>query len=1085
MRRFLSLFTVLMLCGVLAYAQSRVVSGRVTDENGNPVPFATVTVNGTRTGLSADANGQYTIRVKDGEVLSISGTGYVATNVNVGTLTNITTVLQKDAKNVLTEVVVTSAFQTKRAARSTASNVQFVSGEQLAVVRQTNVNDALAGKIAGAQVRSQSVAKLGTDETVVRLRGENGLGVGSGPIYVVDGTIVPSANDINNDDVENITVLQGPASAALFGPDGANGAIVITTKRAKKNTSNIEINSGVTFDEVYVLPQYQNAYAGGSGQNMFRFTYVAGMPEGWKALDGKYYHNYDDDASWGPRMVGQEYIPWYAWYAGSEYSFKTAKLTPQPNNIKDFYNTGVTSTNNVSFAKATDNTNFRVSYTNLDIKGLIPNSYLKRNTLNANFSADLTPRFTVSTSINYINQKRNAESDDNYSNASSGSFGQWFHRELDMNIMKELRYLTTPSGVYANWNHGNPETYSTSNPDKFYKSNYWINPYVYFDKVKNYNSRDRLFGDASVSYKITNDLKAKATYRRQQLTTNGYNIYPTELQVSGIQVGFNPYAQTTAEGALAAYQTGQSYSVRQYYEGLLSYNHKFKDFAVNANGGFVIYKSSARSFNANTSGGLIIPNVYSLANSVNPLRNAGSLQLETITEYKSRALFISGDVGYKNFAFLEGTYRRDYASAEPKNFYIETKSAGASFVFSDLIKAKNILSYGKIRASVGQVLNSLGAYELGTYYTITDNYGVNSIMTVPNTFPDATLHGAVNNEKEIGMELRFLKNRIGISGTYWTRVNKDFPVSVTVPQSTGISQTRLNAGEISKKGIDLQFNAQIFKSKNFDWNLTATWGRLLENKVVSIYPGITRLVSANGSYGPTTSNPISAWTVSEIGQEWGQLHGTGIKRINGQPVLNSDGLYVSQADVNYGSVLPDYTGGVQSSFNIFKNFIVNVNIDFSYGGKFFSLADYWGTFSGLTQRTATLNDKGNSIRDAVADGGGVHVFGVDGTGKPVDYYVEAQDYFQQYYTSKISEANVYDLTFVKMRELSFGYRVPVEKMRIGKFLKNATLSVTARNPWLIYRKAKDFDPSEISAVQGEEGQFPGTRSIGFNLKLGF
>jgi hypothetical protein len=232
MRRFLSLFTMLMLCGVLAFAQSRVVTGKVTDVDGNPVSFASVKVKGTPTGVSADANGNYSLRVNPNDVLVISGASFKTTEVPVGTQNVLNTVLEVGGTTELKEVVVTGAFGIKRTGRSTASNVQNLTGDQVNTIRQTNVNNALAGKVAGAQVRSQSVAKLGA-ETTVRLRGENGFGLGAGALYVVDGTIMPSGADINPDDVEDYSVLQGPAAAALFGADGKDGAIVITLKRAK------------------------------------------------------------------------------------------------------------------------------------------------------------------------------------------------------------------------------------------------------------------------------------------------------------------------------------------------------------------------------------------------------------------------------------------------------------------------------------------------------------------------------------------------------------------------------------------------------------------------------------------------------------------------------------------------------------------------------------------------------------------------------------------------------------------------------------------------------------------------------------
>ena len=1081
-----------MLCGVLAFAQSRVVTGKVTDIDGNPVSFASVKVKGSPTGVSADANGAYSLRVNPNAILVISGAGFKETEVPVGSQNVLNTVMEKGGIDIK-EVVVTSAFGIKRTARSTSSNVQSLTGDQVNTIRQTNVNNALAGKVAGAQVRSQSAAKLGA-ETTIRLRGENGLGSGGGRVlnelgqtvdrtalFVVDGTIMPSNADINPDDVEDISVLQGPAAAALFGPDGSNGAVVITLKRAKKGAKGIglEINSGIQFDNVYIVPDYQNSYAGGANGDLALYTYKPNHPAAWKALDGKYYHDYSDDASWGPRMVGQEHIPWYAWYPGHEYSYKTTKLTPQPTNVRDFWETGVTRTTNVAFSKATDALNMRVSYTNLDIKGITPTEYLRRHTLNANLTADLSTRFILGVNFNYIAENKNTESDDGYSNQSTGTFGQWFHRDLDMNKLRELRTITSPEGVFASWNKNNPDAYTSTNPAKSYGGNYWYNPYQYFDNINNQIRRDRIFGDVSLTYKINNDLKIKATYRKNQLTSNSEVIYKSELEKSANQMSFNPY-----EGnAFASYGTEQTFSDRQNYEGLLSYSKKIKSFQVNANGGFDILKTTFRRVNANTVGGLSAPGLYALANSKNAINYGNTRQ-----NFARRGLFIRADVGFRNFLFLEGSYRRDYASSEPPNSYIDSKSGGLSFVFSDLIrKVVPFISYGKIRGSVGELLNTLAPGQRNALYTIeTQQYNGNILTSTPNNLPDPSLVGAVNTEKEIGLEMRFLKNRLGFSVTYWDRTNKSFPVNVTVPGSTGYGVLSINAGEIAKKGWDITGFIKPVQSKNLDWEITATWGYLTKNQVVSIYPGLTRLTVASGAF----SGSSAAYTVNEVGQPWGQMFGGGIKRINGVPQLvtaagSTQGQFIREADTKFGSVLPKYTGGVQNTFNIFKNFTVNVNIDYSVGGKFFSLSDHWGTYSGLTARTAELNDRGIPLRDPVADGGGVHVFGVDATGKAVDYYVDGQTYFHQFRSNNIAETHIYSLSFVKLRELSLGYRLPVEKLGIGKYVRTAVFSVVSRNPWLIWSEDKGFDPSEISNVFGEDGQLPGTRSVGVNLKLGF
>lgn len=1057
-----------MLCGALAFAQTRVVTGKVTDVEGNPVSFASIKIKGSPVGVSADANGAFSLKVKTGDVLVMSAASFKAAEVPVGTQNVLNTVLEPSTTGELKEVVVTSAFGTKRAARSTASNVQNVSGEQLTTVRQNNINNALAGKVAGAQVRSQASGKLGA-ETVVRLRGENGFGVSGGPIYVVDGTIIPSSNDINPDDVEDVTVLQGPAASALFGPDGSNGAIVINTKRAKRGSQNVgvELNSGIQFDKIYITPNYQNSYAGGADGDFTKYIWKPGQPVAWKALDGKFYHDYSDDASWGPRIAGQEYIPWYAWYPGSEYSFKTAKLTAQPTNTRDFYETAVTKTNNISLTKGGDNYNVRISYTNLDQTGIIPNEYLRRHTLNLSTSIDLTSRLTAGVNITYIAQNRNADNVDGYANQSSGSFNQWFHRDLDMGIMKELRNLKSPEGILASWNHLNPGAYDAANPLKFYGGNYWYNFYTYFDNQSNIDRRDRIYGDASLSYKVTNDLKVKFTYRKQQLTTNNENIQNSILETSATQTGLKGY-----------YATGNSFSDRQNYEGLVTYSKKVRDFAVNVNAGFDILKTRFRSVSANTVNGLNVPGLYSLANSRDAIAYSNTRQ-----QYARRALFARGDVGFRNYLFLEGSYRRDYTSTLPAGTYVNTYSGGLSFVFSDLTrKALPFISYGKIRGSIGKTIADLGIYQLGTYYAPAANqWNGNFLESEPDALVDPGLKGSTNTEKEFGLEMRFAKNRFGFNVTYWDRTNKNFPVSVAQPPQIGYTSLSLNAGEIAKTGVDVQVFVKPFKSKNFDWDITGTWGRLLKNKIVDIAPGITRIVSSSGAF----SGSSSAYIVSERGLDWGQLHGGGIKRINGVPQLTSTGLFIREPDVNFGSSLPMYTGGVQNTVNLFKNFTLNVNIDYSWGGKFFSLSDFWGTFSGLTARTAELNDRGKPLRDPVADGGGVHVFGVDATGKAVDYYVDGQTYFHQFRNANISENSVYDLTFVKLRELSLGYRLPVEKLGLGKYVKSAVFSVISANTFMIYSKTKDFDPSQISAAYGEDGQYPGTRSMGVNLKLGF
>ena len=415
MRKFASLFVTAILCSVLVFAQNRNVSGTVTDANGKSIPFASITVKGTKNGVTADADGKFTIKgVASGTVLVITSVGFDDKEITVGTSDNVSVSLSPTTTTNLTEVVVTSAFGIKKSQRTTPYSSQVVKSEQLNIIPQTNIVDALAGKIAGVQSRSQSNAKLGADDQdFLRIRG--GLSLGDvGPIFVVDGTIV-NAFEINPDDVDDVSVLKGANATALFGERAKGGAIVITTKkRGPKSGIGVEFTQSVMADNVYVLPEYQNLYAGGGSSALTQYHYAPGQPAEWQALDGKYFPDYTDDASWGPRMTGQEYIPWYAWFPGHQYSFKTAPLVAQPDNARDFWNTGVTSTTNASFSKNGPGYSTRISYTNQYIKGLLPSTNSKRNNLFFSGSVDLNEHFTMGVNGTYSTTTIRGEFVDGY-----------------------------------------------------------------------------------------------------------------------------------------------------------------------------------------------------------------------------------------------------------------------------------------------------------------------------------------------------------------------------------------------------------------------------------------------------------------------------------------------------------------------------------------------------------------------------------------------------------------------------------------------------------------------------------------------
>lgn len=1066
----LLLFFSLVVFALSSLAQTKTISGTINDANGKPIPFASITVKGTKIGTTADADGKFSLKnVSMGSVLIVTSVGYETKELAI-TTDNITVTLGLPDASKLSEVVVTTGLGIKKSTRVTPYSSQVISSDDINITRQTNINNALSGKVAGVQVRSQSGAKL-NQEAFLRIRGGLGL-ADKAPLYVIDGTVT-SSFDINPDDIEDITVLKGANATALFGSQAAGGVIVMNTKKKVSGKGiGVEVNSGITIEKAYILPQYQNLYAGGSVPDLMQFNWVNGMPQEWQALNGKYFHDYTDDASWGPRMSGQEYIPWYAWYPGSQYSYKTASLVAQPHNAREFWQTGYTNNNNVSFGKSGQGYNFRVSYSNQHIRGILPNSSADRNGLFFTGSVELNSHFTLSTDVNFSANTIKGDFTDGYANQAAGSFNQWFHRDLDMGILKDLKNLRSPYGTLATWNlRFNPDGYSPSNPEAFYKANYWYNYFAYYENQDQETDRNNLRGNVSLIYKMNNNFRVKASIRKNQQTDHYENIFNSLLESSGLQTG-----------TLATYQTGEINEQRYDYELVGSFNKSFGDFNVSVNGGGNIFKYELNDLRANTNGGLNVPGLYSLNNSKNPATITNARVKEQVN-----SLFSQGDIEYKKIASISFAVRNDWGSTlsdnKPSLFY---PSAGASVVFSELIKTRpSWFTFGKLFGSWGKKPQSLAVYATNFTYAVQQfQWNSNFLMATPNNFPDPGLSGALITTIEGGIDFRFIKNRLGFNFVYFNETADRIPVAVPVNGVSGFATTQVNAAVVKRSGFETIINAKLITGKNFNWDITETFSYLIKNPVTKLFGDQKQILLQGGAFGTRFARAFQV-----LGEDWGQLIGGGIKRnASGAPVINpANGSFLVDATKKWGSIVPKYTGGLINNFN-YKDFSLAFSLDYQIGGKSFYLSESWGWYSGLFKETAELNDKGKNVRDDVADGGGVHVVGVSSVDEktPVDVYMDAQTYFHQFYNSQIAEPFIHDLTFVKLREISFGYAIPIRKIgQLSKYIQGAQLSIIARNPWLIYSDSKNFDPSENVNLYGEDGQLPGTRSLGVNLRLKF
>ncbi len=1059
-KSLLTTLCILWLAVTQLYAQTHTVTGKVTaQEDGLPLPGVSVRLKGTTTGTQTNADGAYSIAVPDNATLTFSFIGYA--NQDIPATGNQLNVVLVTSARGLNEVIVT-ALGISRQQKSLGYAAQQVKGDDLTVTKQSDLNTALAGKIAGVQVLGGSGAKFGV--STIRIRGINTLASGS-PIYVVNG-VVTDPNAVNNDDIESLSVLKGPAATALYGQRASEGAVVITLKKGVDKGVGVSFNQSTTFEKVYQLPKYQNEYGGGTSLDWDTYTYdpAKGSPASYAKFNGTKIYDYGVDESWGPKMDGTLYAPWYFWDPTNPDFGKLQKFVPQPDNVRNFYRTGVTFNTNAAFSKASDNYNFRVSYTNIDRTGITPNSDQKRNSVGLNGELKLTKKLTVSANANFSQINSFNIPAEGYGTQTAGSFSQWFHRDLEIDKLKDYR---RPDGTFTTWNISGPDDLTP---------HYWDNPYTeaYVNTAQSNNNR--IYGNLTLSYQFTKDLSLSVIAREDLLNRDA------NARVGSGTLNLDAYSQSQ-------YQYKENN-----YVANLAYNHNFNDLSVKA-GLYAETRQDRYLFTAgNTSGGLSIPDLYTVANSANTPLVTTYNGLQRVNSYYGYTSF-----GYKEFLYLDFNVRNDISSTLPvdNNSYWYGGLSG-SFVFSELLPKNDILSFGKLRLSAAKLGSDAPIYSIYQTYNLSNTpRGSQAVQSVPNSLPNANLRPSLSTSYEVGTELHFLKERIRFDFNYYTRTAKDQILPLPVNGTTGYSTVVINAGSIRNNGIEISLGGSPVKTKDFTWNtdFNISFNR---NKVISLYPGVTNVkVTPDGSGGYTSTGGNQAAGSQGFGfvgspsfgingfpgQSYGQIIGSGFTRDKqGNIIIGADGLPVRADNVNLGSMLPSYTGGFTNSFN-YKGVVLAFSLDFQKGGKFVSITQQNLNGSGLGAETVGNNAKGNPVRNAVEDGGGTLVKGVHADGTPNTTYVETRTLYEQSY-SQIWEKWTYDASYVKLREVSVGYTFP-RKMLSKTPFQTAYFGVVAQNPWMIYSKVQGVDPSQLQTSFYEGGQLPNTRNLGFNIKLTF
>lgn len=1095
LKKLLTTFLFGLLLSFTAFAQSGTVTGIVTDANtGEPLIGTTVQLVELQRGTPSDTDGSYEItNVPAGTyTLRVSFVGYQTheqeIEVGSGTVT-VDVALSEDILGIGEFVVTALGQQTNE--RAVTFSTQSVDAEKLNVTQDINVKTGLAGKVAGVQIAGQAGSKLG-DFGSIRIRGAISLtNELQEPLYVVDGVPIQDPNIIDMNNVADINVLKGPNATALYGQRGESGVVLISTKKANRSGVSVELTNTLTFEQVAYLPNYQNEYGQGyAGEAEWGvYEYVPGSsPSYFEPLDGvDYIQQPYADESWGPKFDGREYAPWYSWFPDSPYYGQTFAYEPSPDNIENFYDTGVSNKSGVAVNIFNNSYSGRLSYSNLTQNGLLPYSNLDKHFLSGRFNYDVTEDLNVGATINYTTQSVDGDvRSDGYGNQTSGSFNSWFGRDLEIGKMRELKDLTTPEGYLTSWNWWGPDLYALSAADNGYKKpTFWYSSYTWMDRYDITRDTDNLVLNFDASYQLSNEFEISgAANTSTQNYTREYYV-PYSLEYSSAALLYNPWVNS-----FGVYKDERN---ETNFDGRVNYRSNFGDINVDAFAGGNIRLQDYNRFSADMSqsnyqsGGLIIPDVYQFSNSaerITPIANNW--------EKKVYSLFAKASVGYQDYIYLDASFRQDWSSALPSdNNGYGYPSIGASFVFSELID-NDVLSYGKLRAGWAQVGNDVGAEEINSAFALSGNSYTNPISgsNVPllftdNTIVDPNIKPALNSSFEAGFDLRFIDDRIGFNATYYTETREDEIIGVSLSSTNGASSYLTNAGTSERDGIELTLQGAPVQTQDFLWDVTINWA---QNTTT-----VTALPQGLDTYDINLNQANAFGFVSvthKLDEEWGQLRGAGFATDeNGNRILsqNANGhwLYTVEQNKFFGSVLPDYTGGILNTF-AYKGLNLTASIDFQKGGKFFSLSEMWGSYSGLLKETAGTNDQGNPKRDAVADGGGVHVTGVDANGNPVDTYVPAPTYYGQWYSNRLAEPFIHDASYIKLRELSLSYNLP--DRIIGGFFNSASLGVVARNVWLIAVSDDNkhgWDPSEMSQVYGENGQLPGTRSFGFNVKLTF
>lgn len=1079
MGKRIHLFLLALAIGVIqGAAQVTTVRGIVTtEEDGEPVIGASVIVKGTSLGTVTDVNGRFELSgfPPSATRLLISYISLMAKEVAIAPQVSVT--LKSDT-HLLDEVVVT-ALGISREKKALGYTAQEVKQNALVQGKDNNLLNSLSGKIAGVRI-TNTQGDVGSSRIVIR--GETSIAGENQPLFIVDGIPVDNSQlnarssgrdfknaiaDLNPEDIKTLTVLKGPNAAALYGARAAHGAIVITTKGGDKRQKGIGItlHSSTQVSFVATLPEFQNLFGQGAGG---RFSYVDGKGAG--VNDGV-------DESWGPRLDIGLLIPQFDSPLDADGNRVATPWVSHPNNVRDYFRMGISTNNGISIARGDDKYQFRVGYNYEKQVSIVPDAGTNKTNISLNTDYHLAKWIVVGATANYIVYTAPSlpgSATPSGSNVRSNSpmlQFLWFGRQVDTNSLK--------ADYTRNWN-----------------SSYYDNPFWSTSYNTQSQERHRLIGDLHAEFRLTDGLNV-----RFRTSTDWYNDRRKSKVKWGSAGAGSPYgsyaedAYTVKENnteVLATYikQLNKNWGI----DALLGFNVRNKQYENN-------YQAAPR---------LAVADLYTLTNSRDPLTSSNDFY-----RLRQYGLYGSIQLDYRRWAFLNITGRNDWSSTLPvdNNSYFYP-SVTASVLLSEAFGWRSkAVNYLKIRGGWSQVGADANPYQLATVFTSETAFNGNPLQSSSTIGMNPNLKPEKTSSIEAGFEAAFWDNRLYLDFTYYKTDSRNQILKLATTAASGYTSQVRNAGHIRNRGYEIQLGAvPIQTSKGFRWNLDLNYGAN-SSKVVKLDD--EGLITSYQLY----SSGIQI--LASVGEAYGTLFGTSyVRDANGNVVVDANGLpKISTTNKTLGKFTPDWTGGISNTFS-YRSLSLSFLIDASVGGSIFSNTNKTGKYTGVLANTLSGRDAehgglwyytdamGNNVRlsespsySVSSDGlyyaqvngqstrvyqDGIMVEGVTESGSKNEEVVSAEKYYHRIYS--IAEANVYDASYVKLREVALSYRLPrlwTQKLH----LQEASVTLTGRNLWTIYKSVPNIDPESALTTGNAQGveaySLPTTRSFGVNLSVKF